>query len=189
MPSQYDFNRMMCLDIFLQYCHEDNSKFISQYLAPQKVHPLMCFDVIGSNLRNIQNHTIRTQEYQELKSLKKQFKWFVNLDDILQYHYQTLVLTNKNQKIIWVNQGFKEMTGYSASFAIGKSPAFLQGKHTSYQTKRYIKRNLELGKPCKASILNYRKDQTEYLCDIMIFPLFNQTEELTHFIALENEII
>ena len=39
--------------------------------------------------------------------------------------YEALVVTDLNKKIVWVNNGFFDMTGYPKGFAIGKKPTFL----------------------------------------------------------------
>ena len=46
-------------------------------------------------------------------------------------------------EIIYVNQAFSEMTGYSAEEVIGKSPRILQSKDTEIKEKLAIRRALE----------------------------------------------
>ncbi|NJO88454.1 MAG: PAS domain S-box protein [Chloroflexia bacterium] len=68
----------------------------------------------------------------------------INLKEILNNHsYMALVLTDETQKILWVNNGFSEMTGYSKSFAINRTPGFLQGKNTSEEVKSRIRKKVE----------------------------------------------
>ncbi|SFU45642.1 PAS domain S-box-containing protein [Pustulibacterium marinum] len=85
-----------------------------------------------------------------------------------------------------MNHGFTDMIGYSKSEALHRTPKFLQGADTSAQTKKRIKDNLAQNKPCKEVLINYRKDQTPYHCEVHIIPLYNQ--QTTHFIAFEREV-
>ena len=61
---------------------------------------------------------------------------------INQEDYDALVLTDTSQNILWVNDGFKNMTGYTKKFAIGKRPSFLQGEKTSTSIKKELRDKL-----------------------------------------------
>ena len=100
--------------------------------------------------------------------------------------YEALIITDKNQNIIWVNDGFSKMTGYPKKEALNKTPKFLQGEKTSAETKKKIWQNILLDKPFKEVIINYKKDQTPYKCEVKILPLYNK--QTTHYIAFERKI-
>lgn len=104
-----------------------------------------------------------------------------------QENYDALVVTALDQNIVWVNQGFTEMTGYNKKFALGKRPSFLQGEKTSKSTVRDISEQLKSSQCYTGSITNYRKNGETYRCEIKILPLYNSNNELTHFMALERE--
>lgn len=104
-------------------------------------------------------------------------------------NYEALVVTDVKKKIIWVNNGFREMTGYSKCYAMGKKPTFLQGKKTSLETKNEIRLLLKQQKRFSRALINYRKNGEEYLCCIDVLPLYNSSREVTHFLAMEREEI
>ena len=101
--------------------------------------------------------------------------------------YDALVLTDKSQKIVWVNDGFNDMTGYTKKFAIGKKPSFLQGDKTSVKVKKQLREELAFNHTFSGSILNYRKNGELYLCKINILPIYNLDEKLKYFIAIEKD--
>jgi len=101
--------------------------------------------------------------------------------------YDALVLSDKNQKIIWVNDGFKEMTGYSKKYAVGKKPSFLQGEKTSLHVKTQLNKELALNHTFSGSILNYRRNGELYFCHITILPVYNLDEKLKYYLALEKD--
>lgn len=107
---------------------------------------------------------------------------------IEQENYDALVITDAELKIVWVNDGFFEMTGYSKKFALGKKPNFLQGKETSEVTRRQIRNHLNKNEGFKTSILNYRRDGKTYLCQINAIPIYNKNMELVHYLAVEKEL-
>ena len=81
------------------------------------------------------------------------------------------------------------MTGYHKNYALGKKPSFLQGEKTSEATKQKIREKLKTEHGYEGSILNYRKNGEAYRCRIKIIPLYDSKKQLTHFIALERELL
>ena len=106
---------------------------------------------------------------------------------INQYDYDALVLTDISQNILWVNDGFKDMTGYTKKFAIGKKPSFLQGKKTSTIVKNQLRESLAFNHSYSGSIINYRKNGELYLCQITILPIYNLNEKLKYYMAIEKD--
>ena len=103
---------------------------------------------------------------------------------IFQEDYDALVLTDDTQKILWVSDGFREMTGYTKKFAVGKRPSFLQGKMTSLKTKKEIREGLKNNHMFSGSLLNCGE---VYNCKINILPIYNEKRN-EYFLALEKEI-
>ena len=96
-----------------------------------------------------------------------------------------VVLTDADRHILWVNDGFQEMTGYSLPEVVGKKPSFLQGRNTDQRTIARLRHRLSQGEPFKEQVVNYRKDGTEYVCVLAIHPIHNKQGNLTNFIAFE----
>jgi len=91
-------------------------------------------------------------------------------------------------RIAYVNKAFCELTGYSASEVIGKTPRILQGDDTSQETRDNIRKALEEKKAVRETILNYSKAGVPYWLDMNIFPLENAFGEVTYFAAVERDI-
>lgn len=103
-------------------------------------------------------------------------------------YYEALVVTDLNKKIVWTNNGFREMTGYAKRYAMGRTPVFLQGKNTSQEVKSEIRQLLLEKRRFATALTNYRKNGEEYLCHIDVIPLHDQTHTVTHFLAMEKEL-
>lgn len=106
---------------------------------------------------------------------------------INQEDYDALVLTDTSQNILWVNDGFKNMTGYTKKFAIGKRPSFLQGEKTSTSIKKELRDKLAFNHTYSGSIINYRKNGQLYLCKITILPIYNLDDKLKYYLAIEKD--
>lgn len=149
--------------------------------------PLQSWDIFSEYLGLQAEEARKKEDLQYLDLFKSKYQWNFDTKTILAEDYTTIVVTDSLQNIAWVNAGFREMTGYPKTFAIGKHPRFLQGAKTSQATKNEIKETLSSQKPVSKQLLNYKKDGTPYLCDIKIIPLFDTNDTLTHFMALEKK--
>lgn len=90
--------------------------------------------------------------------------------------------------LIYVNQGFVEMSGYSPDEVLGKNCRFLQGTHTSNETVGRIKMALKEKKPILTEIMNYRKDGSFFWNELHIEPAFVESEQKTYFIGIQKDI-
>lgn len=102
--------------------------------------------------------------------------------------YEAIILTDVHSNIEWVNKGFTKMTGYAANYSKGKRPSFLQGDKTCKGVINKINKNLKSADCIKQTVINYKKNGDIYNCNIEIFPLKNNRNIVTHFLALEKEI-
>ncbi|MBD8487382.1 PAS domain-containing protein [Echinicola sp. CAU 1574] len=161
--------------------------FRKKYKITFKPAPLKSWDIYVQSIFQKPIKTLSEQDFNTLTYYKNKFNWASKLD-MLSSNYDALVLTNLNEEIIWVNHGFKKMTGYGPHFAKGKKPTFLQGDDTSKLALAGIKRKLGSKKVFTTKVLNYKKDQSHYLCEITIFPLLDHHQKVSHFLALEKEI-
>jgi PAS domain S-box-containing protein len=97
-----------------------------------------------------------------------------------------VILTDPNQRIIWVNEDFTSITGYSLGEAVGRIPGkILQGPKTEQAARDRIRKAIQSRIPYKDQLTNYRKNGEPYTCKLVIHPVFNKKQELTNFIAFE----
>jgi len=151
-----------------------SSKFLS--------NPLMSWDISNPNYNLIDKRSV---DLKALNSISVANNWDVDFVKELSISYQTLILTDLKQTILWVNHGFQSMTGYAPDYAIGKKPAFLQGPETSEIVKNRIRKKLMSGGRISETITNYKKNGNPYECHITIIPLLDSNHVITHYLALE----
>jgi PAS domain S-box-containing protein len=97
-----------------------------------------------------------------------------------------VILTDAAKKILWVNDDFTKITGYSLPEVVGKSPGhLLQGPASETEAVQKIRQGLKSQMPFRGEITNYRKNGEEYLCRLVIHPVFDNNQTLTNFIAFE----
>lgn len=100
-----------------------------------------------------------------------------------------VILTNARGEIEWVNDGFSRITGFGMDEIKGQKPGnFLQGPMTQTDVIHRIRENLKQGNGFREELINYKKDGTPYWVQIEVQPIYDEFENLTHFMALEADI-
>jgi PAS domain S-box-containing protein len=91
-------------------------------------------------------------------------------------------------KIVYVNDAFERITGYSRAEVIGKSPKILQGPKTQRDEQNRIRKLLQEWKPVRAELINYTKSGEEIWLELDIVPLADETGVFTHWVGVERDI-
>jgi len=91
-------------------------------------------------------------------------------------------------RIVYVNQAFTRLTGYSAEEVLGKTPRMLQGPKTDRETLNKIRRALRDKQPVTVELINYSKQKHEYWVELSISPVLDDSGQCTHFISIEKDI-
>nr|ANC67972.1 yeast fluorescent oxygen sensor [synthetic construct] len=92
----------------------------------------------------------------------------------------------EDNPIVYVNQGFVQMTGYETEEILGKNARFLQGKHTDPAEVDNIRTALQNKEPVTVQIQNYKKDGTMFWNELNIDPM--EIEDKTYFVGIQNDI-
>ena len=101
----------------------------------------------------------------------------------------SVLITDAQQRIIYVNPGFERLTGYSAAEVIGRVPGhLLQGPATDRGTVARIRQQIAAGKPFYEEILNYRRDKTPYWISLAINPIFGGDGRIERFISVQANV-
>jgi PAS domain S-box-containing protein len=100
----------------------------------------------------------------------------------------TIVITDKDGNINYVNKRFCELTGYSREEAIGQNPRVLKTDITPAETFISMWQNLVAGKEWRGELCNKKKSGSLYWEMAYIFPVSNSLGELTHYAAIKENI-
>ena len=72
--------------------------------------------------------------------------------------------------LVYVNQGFYKITGYSAEEVIGKNCRFLQGPDTNKEEVKKIRDSIKNNTSCVVELENYKKDGTMFWNRLSMVP-------------------
>lgn len=93
-----------------------------------------------------------------------------------------------NQPLIYINEGFERLTGYSADSMLGKNCRFLQGDDTDPATVQKIRDALASGSECTVEILNHTKSGEPFWNRLSLTPVKDHFGVVTHFIGVQSDI-
>ena len=100
-----------------------------------------------------------------------------------------VMITDHAQKIIWINDSFERILGYSLEEVIGYDPAdFLQGPETSPETIQEIACSLQKTGTFSGEILNYTKNGNKIWLYLDIAAVYDDSGKLINYVAVENDI-
>jgi len=101
----------------------------------------------------------------------------------------SVIITDAERRIEYVNGGFERMTGYTAAEVMGRKPGdLLQGKLTDRGTIERVSTALGRGEPIYVEILNYGKDGLPYWVSLAINPVRGAGGRIERFISIQANV-
>jgi PAS domain S-box-containing protein len=100
----------------------------------------------------------------------------------------SIVITNKDGNIEYVNRKFTEVTGYSFSEAIGKNPRILKSGELPAELYRQMWECIRNGQEWRGELHNRKKNGELFWELCVISPIFNGAGTITHYLAVKEDI-
>ena len=96
----------------------------------------------------------------------------------------SVMITDWDGRIVWVNRTFSGVTGYSAADSIGKNPRLLKSGFNSPTLYEDLWRTIKSGKEWRGTIYNKKKSGRLYLEKESIIPIRSAEGEQTIFVSV-----
>jgi diguanylate cyclase (GGDEF)-like protein/PAS domain S-box-containing protein len=100
----------------------------------------------------------------------------------------SVIITDKQANIEYVNPRFTIDTGYTADEAIGKNPRMLTSGLTNLSVYESMWSSLADGKPWHGEFINRRKNGETYWEDAYVAPVLNNEMEIVNYVAVITDI-
>ncbi len=91
-------------------------------------------------------------------------------------------------RIVYVNEAFTIMTGYTLAEIAGKTPKILQGPKSDMEALKRLGESIKKWEPCEITIINYKKNGEEFWINFSISPVADEKGWFTHWISIEKDI-
>ncbi|WP_114748549.1 PAS domain S-box protein [Pleomorphovibrio marinus] len=90
--------------------------------------------------------------------------------------------------IVYANEAFTKMTGYTTDEVIGKNPRLLQGPDSNSEELRKLGEKLRRWESSEITVLNYTKTGEPFWVNFAVSPVANEKGWFTHWISVQRNV-
>jgi len=101
---------------------------------------------------------------------------------------ETIVITNTDGTIEYVNPAFTTITGYSYAEAIGQNPRILKSGEHDNAFYADMWETLTCGMIWRGQLINKKKDGSTYIEDAVISPVLDSNDKIVNFVAVKRDV-
>lgn len=162
-PEKEDFTTLSLRD----------GRVLERYSKPQRLG-----DRIVGRVWSFRDVTARHQADTELHKLSR----------ATEASPASIVITDSEGTIEYVNPKFVEVTGYTVEEAIGKNPTILKSGEQPAEFYKELWETITAGREWRGQIKNKKKNGELYWESASISPIRNAANEISHFVAVKQDI-
>lgn len=97
-------------------------------------------------------------------------------------------LNKPDNALIYVNQSFLDLTGFSRDEVLGKNCRFLQCEQTNHETVKEIRESIQNRESIVTELLNERKDGTRFWNRLYLSPIYVEDQQATHYLSMQRNV-
>ncbi|WP_267640691.1 ATP-binding protein [Haloarchaeobius amylolyticus] len=99
-----------------------------------------------------------------------------------------ITIAGPDESLIYVNEGFEQLTGYDEREVLGENCRFLQGPDTDPEKVAAIRAAIDAEEPISIVLRNYDADGELFWNQLDISPVFDETGEVTHYFGFQKDV-
>ncbi len=171
------------------------STHISLHLGEQRFSLSLNFNEPRADLADVTQLLTRVQQaIRPMLQRKLDDERLALLSAALSVTHDGIVITEAGPidppgpRIVLVNEGFTQMTGWPAAEVIGQTPRIMQSPSTDRAELDRVRAALVQRQPVRAELLNRRRDGSEYWVEIEIRPLADASGRIDHWVSVQRDI-
>ncbi|MFQ5346186.1 MAG: PAS domain S-box protein, partial [Mariprofundus sp.] len=101
---------------------------------------------------------------------------------------ESVIITDRDGIIEYVNPAFTRVTGYSSEEAIGQTPRLLKSGNQDAAFYEAMWKTITDGEVWHGKVIDKRKDGSFYPAMLTISPIFNQAGEVNYFVGTQSDL-
>ena len=166
---------------FILLTEDADEKTVAQIIESGTWNCIAKSQLDGATLvRTIRNtltlHSLQQEQQSAQELLRK-------LSHAVEQSADTVLITDREGRIQYVNPAFEKLTGYSREEARGKTPRILKSGEQGPETYQEMWKTLLAGQVHRGILVNRKKNGDLYYVEESISPVRDTNGEITHFIS------
>lgn len=134
-----------------------------------------------------------TKEYFKAQTQKSAFNLTESIRIVNAYkeainESNIILRINLDKKIIYANDAFFKVSGYTKEDLIGKPYSFLKHYNLSEEEQAIKIDSMFTGTIWKGKVSNFKKNGEVFHCDVTMYPLKNNNEEIVEYMCIRHDI-
>jgi two-component system sensor histidine kinase/response regulator len=126
--------------------------------------------------------------FSDITERKKAEEELQKLSSAIEQSQVSVVITDPNGTIEYVNPKFTQVTGYSFDEAVGQNPRILNAGFQSAEFYKGLWGTIKAGNVWQGELANKKKNGEIFWENVTISPLRNKEDQITHFVAVKEDI-
>ncbi|QLD90652.1 PAS domain-containing protein [Natronomonas salina] len=94
----------------------------------------------------------------------------------------------EDNPLVYVNDAFERLTGYSREAVLGRNCRFLQGERTDPSAVAELRSAIEAARPVTVELVNYRSDGEPFWNEVTVAPLRDADSEVTNYVGFQVDV-
>jgi len=168
---------------------EKNTAFLYEIEIFNKQKKRVPIEVSVSSLLDSNNNPIgRIGTFRDITERKQQQQQLLKLQQSVEQSTSTIVITDSNGIIEYVNPAFSTSSEYEINEVLGKNPNILKSDFHPDSFYEDLWNTISSGKTWKGELLNKKKNGSLYWEKVIISPIVNKQGEVNNYIAIKEDI-
>ncbi|CUH51628.1 PAS domain-containing hybrid sensor histidine kinase/response regulator [Shimia marina] len=149
--------------------------------------------VTNGRLRDLQQQRRQLEQALELATvnaaLMERQRESRRLASIPENAVDSVLMLDKEARILWINPAFTKRTGYKLSEVVGKTPAdVIYGAHSDQSAQGVLMSDILQGRPSRSENINYTRDGQPFWVETNVAPVFDEQGNLEMCVSIERDI-
>jgi len=149
----------------------------------------LCLDVYKAPMLDANGEVIGVvgcgRDVTELRAAEKHLH---KLSTAIEQAGESIIITDREGIIEYVNPAFTTITGYSHEDAIGQTPRLLNSGHQDADFYADLWDTISKGQIWQSKLIDKKKDGSFYPTTLTISPIVDESGEATHFVGIQSDL-
>jgi PAS domain S-box-containing protein len=146
------------------------------------------FEVFETPIKNDDGSVSKLVFFHDITDRKRAEEDRVRLVTAIEQAAETVVMTDTNGTILYVNPAFEQTTGYSSPEAIGNNPRILKSGQHDARFYENLWKTITSGAVWSGHFITRKKDGTLFEEEATISPVKDDTGKIVNYVAVKRDV-